>query len=719
MTKQDQQYSNDLDGVARLEKYICTLYDTKDQLKEHIYRRADQAFAAGDEARDRIVDLTELQSRQQAVRQFFLETIGGLPSSEHPLNARITKMTRHEGYMIENVLFESRPKQYVTGLVYKPSNSLQAEHVMKKQDAAKEKAYPAVLFLSGHEYEAKHSLYYHEICLRFVEAGMIVLAIDPPGQGERIAALQSADGTEVWGTAEHQRLGVMSYAVGCSVARYFVHDAMRAVDYLLEREDVDASKIGVTGNSGGGTQTTMMMMADSRIAAAAPATFMMNRKQYMHAGGVQDAEQIWHGFTAKGYDHEDILLSFAPKPTLVCAVEYDFFPIEATRLTVERSKRFWKIYGQDSKLQLATDQSVHKYTDRLAEQAVAFFKEQFARSRSDDAQMTDHSLIRRDLQPAERSSLLVTKTGQVRTDFTDAIMLSQELAKLAAQHREEREQLHLTSAAAYENRLQQWLKRIVLNDESRKPSEFNPRFVKLEPADGLCVQYALWWSQRDVMNSGYLFSLPNTAEGKKQKIAIAVWPRGTHRLHPYWNWVKNQCQAGYTVLVLNVSGDGPHAPHLLHQKPNHYFFGMVHKLADELLWLGDSLAALRIYDVWRAISFVKSNLIAVNSNFNFVSNAKYKDNLLGKSEQSIELHGAGLYRIYTMLAAKLAAQFEQETIKEYSIDSEQDERMPRNNIEKWLHEGSMQEEDAMAVILPNILQYIDFSDQSERVGEKK
>lgn len=50
-----------------------------------------------------------------------------------------------------------------------------------------------------------------------------------------------------------------------------------------------------------------MMMVDARLAAAAPGTFVMNRETHMHAGGTLDAEQVWAGFTAAGYDHEDML----------------------------------------------------------------------------------------------------------------------------------------------------------------------------------------------------------------------------------------------------------------------------------------------------------------------------------------------------------------------------------------------------------------------------
>jgi len=40
------------------------------------------------------------------------------------------------------------------------------------------------------------------------------------------------------------------------VARYFIHDARRTVDYLVSRADVDANRVGVTGCSGGGAIMT-------------------------------------------------------------------------------------------------------------------------------------------------------------------------------------------------------------------------------------------------------------------------------------------------------------------------------------------------------------------------------------------------------------------------------------------------------------------------------
>jgi hypothetical protein len=65
----------------------------------------------------------------------------------------------------------------------------------------------------------------------------------------------------------------------------------------------------------------------------------MDRRSFMYSGAGQDSEQIWPGMTALGFDHEDILLAMAPRPVLVLAAQYDYFPIEGTRRTVRRASR--------------------------------------------------------------------------------------------------------------------------------------------------------------------------------------------------------------------------------------------------------------------------------------------------------------------------------------------------------------------------------------------
>ena len=56
--------------------------------------------------------------------------------------------------------------------------------------------------------------------------------------------------------------GGQSILIGESVARYFIWDAKRALDYLVSRPDVDAARLGAVGCSGGGALTTFIGALD-------------------------------------------------------------------------------------------------------------------------------------------------------------------------------------------------------------------------------------------------------------------------------------------------------------------------------------------------------------------------------------------------------------------------------------------------------------------------
>jgi hypothetical protein len=71
--------------IQELENYRLRIYDVKDQLKRFIYDRSKEAFSLGDKARDAIQSREELEIRQALIREKFIESIGGLPSSDTPL----------------------------------------------------------------------------------------------------------------------------------------------------------------------------------------------------------------------------------------------------------------------------------------------------------------------------------------------------------------------------------------------------------------------------------------------------------------------------------------------------------------------------------------------------------------------------------------------------------------------------------------------------------
>ena len=207
------------------------IYNVQSQLERHVYARSEAAFRAGDAARDELHTAQDIRKRQQFIRSRFIQSIGGLPETSSPLNAKVTGVVREKGFRIEKVIFESRPKVYVTACMYIPDSVASPS--------------AAVLFLCGHGEQAKAYHQYQLVCRHLVKAGLIVLAQDPVGQGERFSYYDEKRNLQLvqWGTSEHEHAGCQCFALGDGIARYFLHDAMRGVDYLASRPEVDASRI--------------------------------------------------------------------------------------------------------------------------------------------------------------------------------------------------------------------------------------------------------------------------------------------------------------------------------------------------------------------------------------------------------------------------------------------------------------------------------------------
>jgi hypothetical protein len=570
--------------LADLDRYSFSHYGTGGQLTAAIYERSRVRFAAGDAARDGLRTPAEVAARQEAARAALLAGIGGLPPMDTPLHPQVTGVVPGEGFRIEKVVYQSRPGHYVTALLYVP-------------DQRPAERSGAVLFLCGHHNVGKVVDEYQAVCQTLARAGLIVLAQDPVGQGERFSyddpARPGASSVGV-GVLEHDYAGAQCRFLGDGLARYLLHDAMRGIDYLCSRPEVDSKRIGVTGNSGGGTQTSLVMLADRRVAAAAPATFIMSRDAYQRTGQAQDAEQIWPGFTAGGFDHEDILLALAPKPVQVLAVTWDFFPIEGTRRTVERARRVWGLWGRGNDLRLTEDDSIHAYTPKLARTAAEFFaRHLLGRERVNWENFSPRPF------PAEQ--LRVTSTGQVKADFPDARFVFDETADRLKAAEARRAAL---PAAERRARARSWVQEQLARDS--EGVTVNPRRIVQDRQLGdFRVDVAYWFGHRDVNNFGVLIRPLTPARGPRP-VTVALWEEGTAAISRHVDWIASECGQGRAVLVVSLSGMGTLKPDAINSYPLAASYGTWHKLSDDLQWLGDSMVAWRTREALRTLEVLRT-----------------------------------------------------------------------------------------------------------------
>lgn len=545
-------------------------YGLRDKMQMHIIKRSEECFKKAEERRNSIKTKEEFEAYIEEMRDGFIERLGGLPyDNSLPLNAEIKGVIEEPGLKIEKVIFQSRPNVYVTANLYLPEN--------RKEPCG------AVLFQQGHANNGKADDQYQRICRGLASCGLIVMLMDPVGQGERHAYYEKSIGRRMISGEiyEHQYLGQQCVLVGDSVARYFIADAMRAVDYLISRPEVDENKIGITGSSGGGTATCHTMVCDKRIKAAAPCIFVTTRRHYLYAGGVQDSEQIWLGATEAGFDHFECALCFAPKPLLILSVDADFFPIEGAEEVYNVSKRFWEMYGAGDKLNRAWDKSEHSYTNNLASAACKFFAKHL-NGEEKQADITKMSYL-------PESQTRCTKTGRIKDEYSDAKFV----------YDENRERYHNLETPV--KPLSEFLKEKMFKDRKSLPfriKEYNPTYYK-----GLKVTPLLWFPQEELPNSGLRIV---DFEKEPTETVLCLWDNGTNRIEEHIYKIRKMCREGKAVIIIDVSCVGKCMPFKTNTgRTDKDIYGTVDRVTKELYFLGDSLCALRLYEIDYIINAVK------------------------------------------------------------------------------------------------------------------
>jgi cephalosporin-C deacetylase-like acetyl esterase len=308
----------------------------QDPLLEWMNRIAQEQLSRREAAIAEIRTTAAAAQRRQWVRLKLLEILGGLPEYRGALKARVTGRLTNPHYSLEKVVFESLPRYYVTANLYLPNPP--GRH-------------PAVLLSAGHSTHGKTEN--HRIAANLAAKGFVALAYDPLGLGERVQAYDRRVGRGIAGCCanEHLQAGAQSLLIGQSVARYFIHDAMRGIDYLLSRPEVNGDRVGAAGCSGGGCITTYVAAMDPRVKAAAPACFL-NSLRVLFSGPYPDSEMSLPRFLASGLDHADFLEVAGGMPWLILATEGDFFTPAGVHPVYEEARRWARLHGEEEKVQL-------------------------------------------------------------------------------------------------------------------------------------------------------------------------------------------------------------------------------------------------------------------------------------------------------------------------------------------------------------------------------
>ena len=333
-------------------------------VQEYFVKRVNKLAVERQQRIQKITTQADAKRYVAEVRQKIRICFGPNPDRT-PLNPRITRIVERGSYRIENVIFESRPGFFVTANLYVPN---QAQKLRFPR--------PGIIGTCGHSSNGKAAVPYQSFAQGLAKQGYVVLIYDPIGQGERIQYPDTKFNSKVGvGVREHLYAGNQQCLVGEFIGMWRAWDGIRALDYLLSREEVDPQHIGVTGNSGGGTMTTWLAGLDDRYTMAAPSCFVTSFARNLENELPADTEQCPPRAIALGLDHEDFLAALAPKPIIILAKERDYFDVRGTEQAFARLKHLYRALGAEDKIKLFTGPTTHGYSKENREAMYGWFNQ--------------------------------------------------------------------------------------------------------------------------------------------------------------------------------------------------------------------------------------------------------------------------------------------------------------------------------------------------------
>jgi len=284
-----------------------------------------------------------------------IELLGGFPQSKSPLKPEVLERKEENDYWQEKVVFNSQEGVSVPAYVLIPKG-------IKKNGKAR-----ALLCLHGHgrgkddvagiasndvERQEQIRPLNYDYGRQFAKRGYFVLAPDAMCFGER------SDISCTWAFTSGLLLGKV--LVGLRV-----WDAIRAIDYLQSRPEVDRKRIGCVGLSWGGTHTIYTSALDERIKVAVVSGYFSSFKDILIDRSCCPCQYIPN--ILKYADLPDIISLIAPRPLLIENGARDsLYTLKVVKKEYTKVEKVYKFLGISERVDIDIFDGSHRFSGKKA-----------------------------------------------------------------------------------------------------------------------------------------------------------------------------------------------------------------------------------------------------------------------------------------------------------------------------------------------------------------
>jgi cephalosporin-C deacetylase-like acetyl esterase len=560
--------------------------DFPDMLLSHLAKKTNALAAEWDKVRSRIQAGADLEARNRFVREKMIEMLGGLPEPT-PLNPIVTKVLERPGYRVENLMYQTRPNFWVTGNLYLPASGAGP--------------FPGIISPTGHSDIGRMYPVYQLTYIDLVKSGFVVLAYDPIGQGERRQYWNPQTGqNEIGGpvTWEHDMPGHLLVLLGESLTQYRIWDGMRAIDYLLTRQEVDPKRIGCTGHSGGGTLTLFISALDERVLCAALNEGGSGRRWPLEFRpgtliGTGDIEQHFFPAAIYGIDLYDMRVAIAPRPQLLTIENYS----PEFNESAQQLRACYNLLGAPKGFATEEATDPHDMTMKLRLATTDWFCRWFYNRRG--------PTLEPDLSPEPPKTLYCTPNGSLRYSQQGDTIFSLILKKQAALPPPRKLPATRAEIESYQRETAAEIRGLLHFRKSDHPQ--GVRSLVTTPRRGYQIEKLEFLSEPGIYIPAWVF-VPEQSKAGSPAI-LCVDEAGKEEEGLEFGALEKLARQGWRVVSVDVRGIGETRPAHADEEGT----GTFHNLDDGetvlsyWAWeINESLFGMRVQDVIRSIDYVLS-----------------------------------------------------------------------------------------------------------------
>lgn len=322
---------------------------------QRYFRRETQQLA--DRCLSEVQTAEDWSTRQSEYRRQLAEMLGLDPMPPRTaLQPVVTGEVAADGVVVERLQFQSLPGLYVTGNFYRPAEFAES--------------LPAILYLCGHAQVKENGISfgnktaYHHHGVWFAKHGYVCLMVDTIQLGEIEGVHHGTYNLNQWWWNSR----------GYTPAGVEAWNGIRALDYLEQRPEVDAKRIGVTGRSGGGAYSWWVAALDERVAAAVPVAGITSLHNHVVDGCVDGHCDCMFPVNTYRWDFAQVAALVAPRPLLIANSDNDpIFPLEGVVEVHHKTRKIYRLLGAEANLGLSITPGPHTDTQDLQIPAFRWF----------------------------------------------------------------------------------------------------------------------------------------------------------------------------------------------------------------------------------------------------------------------------------------------------------------------------------------------------------